>query len=126
MRTNINPATRIAQPGQSGHTVWGFETTILTKVGTRYDNAIVDAYHKQRRTEIQIRLARNAVTEVCHTGFSSPREAQPSDESFKPTFAPFGCVIAGRIVHPMSHDWRKIAITLIGPDQPNFSMSVIA
>src|SRR6476646_5209907 len=40
-RTNNNPATRIAQPGQSGHTVWGFETSIPTRVGTRYDNAIV-------------------------------------------------------------------------------------
>src|SRR4029077_2538176 len=41
-RTNNNPATRIAQPGQSGHTVWGFELTILTTVGTKYDNAIVE------------------------------------------------------------------------------------
>src|SRR6476660_6099252 len=40
-RTNNNPATRIAQPGQSGHTVWGFETSIPTRVGTRYDIAIV-------------------------------------------------------------------------------------
>src|SRR5215469_9540907 len=40
-RTNNNPVTRIAQPGQSGHTVWGFETNIPTKVGTRYDDAMV-------------------------------------------------------------------------------------
>src|SRR6476660_8931776 len=40
-RTNNKPATRIAQPCQSGHTVWGFETSIPTRVGTRYDNAIV-------------------------------------------------------------------------------------
>jgi hypothetical protein len=40
-RTNNNPVTRTAQPGQSGHTVWGFETSIPTRVGTRYDNAIV-------------------------------------------------------------------------------------
>src|SRR6266550_2743470 len=40
-RTNNKPVTRIAQPGQSGHTVWGFETSIPTRVGTRYDNAIV-------------------------------------------------------------------------------------
>src|SRR5438874_2985112 len=40
-RTNNNPATRIAQPGQSGHTVWGFETSIPTRLGTRYDNAMV-------------------------------------------------------------------------------------
>src|SRR5258708_29342661 len=40
-RTNDNPATRIAQPGQSGHTVCGFEISIPVRVGTRYDNAIV-------------------------------------------------------------------------------------
>src|SRR6266404_4650408 len=40
-RTNNNPATRIAQPGQSGHTVWGFEISVPVRVGTRYDNAIV-------------------------------------------------------------------------------------
>src|ERR1700741_4456206 len=39
--TNNNPVTRIAQPGQSGHTVLGFETSIPTRVGTRYDDAIV-------------------------------------------------------------------------------------
>src|SRR6476660_2019965 len=39
--TNNNPVTRIAQPGQSGHTVWGFETSIPTRDGTRYDDAIV-------------------------------------------------------------------------------------
>src|ERR1700751_5189277 len=27
-RTNNNPATRVAQPGQSGQTVWGFEISI--------------------------------------------------------------------------------------------------
>src|SRR4029077_2293161 len=37
-RANNNPVTRIAQPGHSGHTVWGFETSIPTRVGTRYDN----------------------------------------------------------------------------------------
>src|SRR5579862_5136759 len=36
-RINNNPATRIAQPGQSGHTVWGFEISIPTRVGARYD-----------------------------------------------------------------------------------------
>src|SRR6266576_6728865 len=40
-RTNNSPATRIAQPGQSGHTVCGFEISIPVRVGTRYDNAIV-------------------------------------------------------------------------------------
>src|SRR5437773_530308 len=40
-RTNNNPVTRIAQPGQSGHTVWGFEISIPARAGTRYDNAIV-------------------------------------------------------------------------------------
>src|SRR6476620_66459 len=40
-RTNNKPVTKIAQPGQSGHTVWGFETSIPTRVGTRHDNAIV-------------------------------------------------------------------------------------
>src|ERR1700751_5818262 len=49
MRTNNNPATRIAQPGQSGHTVWGFDTSIFTRVGTRYDNAIVT--HATRKVE---------------------------------------------------------------------------
>ena len=39
--TNNNPVTRIAQPGQTGHTVWGFETSIPTRVGIRYDIAIV-------------------------------------------------------------------------------------
>jgi hypothetical protein len=39
--TNNNPVTRVAQPGQSGHTVWGFEISIPVRVGTRYDNAIV-------------------------------------------------------------------------------------
>src|SRR5947208_17086146 len=33
-RSSNNPATRIPQPGQSGHTVWGFETSKLTRVGT--------------------------------------------------------------------------------------------
>src|SRR5437588_7791348 len=40
-RTNNNPVTRIAQPGQSGHTVLGFEISVPTRVGTRYDNATV-------------------------------------------------------------------------------------
>src|ERR1700751_1969586 len=40
-RSNSNPVTRIAQPGQSGHTVLGFEASIPTSVGTRYDDAIV-------------------------------------------------------------------------------------
>src|SRR3981189_2058851 len=40
-RTNNNPATRIAQPGQSGHTVFGFEATIPARVGTRYAERIV-------------------------------------------------------------------------------------
>jgi hypothetical protein len=40
-RTNNNPVTRIAQPGQSGHTVWGFEISIPASFGTRYDNAVV-------------------------------------------------------------------------------------
>jgi hypothetical protein len=40
-RTNNNAVTRIAHPGQSGHTVFGFETSIPTRVGTRYDDAIV-------------------------------------------------------------------------------------
>src|SRR4051812_20703934 len=39
--TNNNPATRIAQPGHSGHTVWGFEISIPVSLGTRYDNAVV-------------------------------------------------------------------------------------
>src|SRR6266550_2807524 len=40
-RTNNNPVTRIAQPGQSGHTVLGFEASIPTSIGTRYDKAVV-------------------------------------------------------------------------------------
>src|SRR5579871_2649448 len=40
-RTNNNPATRIAQPGQSGHTVCGFSTSSPTIVGTRYDETAV-------------------------------------------------------------------------------------
>src|SRR5215470_6551956 len=34
-RTNNNPVTRIAQPGQSGHTVWGLETRVPTSIGTK-------------------------------------------------------------------------------------------
>src|SRR5436305_13722437 len=41
VRTSNNPATRIAQPGQSGQTVLGFETRNPTSRGTRYDNAVV-------------------------------------------------------------------------------------
>src|SRR6476660_442812 len=41
MRTNNNPTTRIAQPGQSGHTVLGFEATIPATFGTRYDIAVI-------------------------------------------------------------------------------------
>src|SRR5215467_5232378 len=40
-RTNSSPVTRIAQPGQSGHTVWGFAISSVIRVGTRYDNAVV-------------------------------------------------------------------------------------
>jgi hypothetical protein len=40
-RTNNNPVTRIAHPGQSGHTVCGFEISTAASFGTRYDNAIV-------------------------------------------------------------------------------------
>src|SRR5215472_5644514 len=40
-RTNSKPVTKIAQPGQSGHTVWGFAINSVTSVGTRYDNAMV-------------------------------------------------------------------------------------
>src|ERR1700704_2200259 len=40
-RTNNNPVTRIAQPGHSGHTVWGFEISVPTDFGTRYDSAAV-------------------------------------------------------------------------------------
>jgi hypothetical protein len=39
--TNNNPVTSTAQPGQSGHTVWGFELSTPASLGTRYDNAIV-------------------------------------------------------------------------------------
>jgi hypothetical protein len=41
MRTNNNPVTRIAHPGQSGHTVCGFEASTPASLGTRYDNAAV-------------------------------------------------------------------------------------
>ena len=40
-RTNSNPLTKIAQPGHSGQTVWGFETSTPTDFGTRYDKAVV-------------------------------------------------------------------------------------
>src|SRR6266576_2740156 len=40
-RTNNNPTTRIAHPGQSGNTVWGFEISTPARVGMRYDNAAV-------------------------------------------------------------------------------------
>jgi hypothetical protein len=40
-RTNNIPDTRIAHPGQSGHTVWGFEIITPASFGTRYDNAVV-------------------------------------------------------------------------------------
>src|SRR5215475_13762232 len=32
-RTNSNPVTRIAQPGQSGDTVWGFAISCVIRVG---------------------------------------------------------------------------------------------
>jgi hypothetical protein len=52
-RTNNNPVTRIAQPGQSGHTVWGFEISNPASLGTRYDMAIVThaTSHVERKSE---------------------------------------------------------------------------
>src|SRR5215471_1431325 len=41
VRTNNNPVTRIAQPGQSGQTVLGFEISVPIRVGTRYDDATI-------------------------------------------------------------------------------------
>jgi hypothetical protein len=41
IRTNNNPVTRIAQPGHSGHTVWGFDVSAPISFGTRYENAAV-------------------------------------------------------------------------------------
>jgi len=53
-RTNNKPATRIAQPGQSGHTVWGFETRVPTRVGTKYDDATVR--HPTSNVERELRF----------------------------------------------------------------------
>jgi len=40
-RTSNNPVTRIAHPGQSGHTVLGFEISSVASLGTRYDKAAI-------------------------------------------------------------------------------------
>jgi hypothetical protein len=40
-RTNNNPVTKIAQPGQSGHTVCGLATSMPTSFGMRYDAVVM-------------------------------------------------------------------------------------
>jgi hypothetical protein len=79
-RTSNNPATRIAQPGQSGHTVLGFEISLPIKLGTRYDDAIV------RHTTINVeRLTENRLPSRMRPldlliALSHP-EAEPFEES---------------------------------------------
>src|SRR6478752_1902530 len=60
MRINNNPVTKIAQPGQSGHTVLGFEIRVPIRVGTRYDSATVaqTTSNVERRSEYGLRLIR--------------------------------------------------------------------
>jgi len=60
-RTNNKPATRIAQPGQSGHTVLGFETRAPTRVGTKYDEATVT--HATSNVDRELRYG--APSEMC-------------------------------------------------------------
>jgi len=69
-RTNNKPVTRIAQPGQRGHTVWGFEINVPTNFGTRYDSAAVThtTNHVEREPKYgsrsRMRLL-NFVTRAC-------------------------------------------------------------
>src|SRR6266480_1802176 len=67
-RTNNNPVTRIAQPGQSGHTVWGFETSIPATVGTRYEDAIVahTTSNDERKSQCGSQLKMRLVKLVTH------------------------------------------------------------
>jgi len=64
--TNNNPVTRIAQPGQSGHTVWGFEATIPISFGTRYDNPVVThtTSHVERESRYSCLLEKRLVAIV--------------------------------------------------------------
>ena len=64
--TNDNPATSIAQPGQSGHTVWGSETSIPTNFGTRYDNAVVThtTSHVERESKYGSQCAKRLLSIV--------------------------------------------------------------
>src|SRR5947199_10237046 len=73
-RTNNNPVTRIAQPGQSGHTVLGFETTIPATVGTRYEDAIVtqttsnDERKPKYGSQLKMRIVKRVTTaSLTHT-----------------------------------------------------------
>jgi hypothetical protein len=81
-----NPVTRIAQPGQSGHTVWGFEASTPTKVGTRYDNAIVAhaTSNVERESRYGLLFRIRLLKFVMRASWQRP--AQPSDELFPSTF----------------------------------------
>jgi hypothetical protein len=65
-RTNNNPVTRIAQPGQSGHTVLGFAASMPTSFGARYDNAIVAHTISHVERESNTVRHQNAATQVRH------------------------------------------------------------
>src|SRR5579871_6178025 len=89
-RTNNNPATRIAQPGQSGHTVWGFETSIPTRVGTRYDDAMVRHTTSQVERESKYRrLCEKRLRAIVMTRPRAQRSAAKA-ENVSVEFRPFG------------------------------------
>src|ERR1700751_147552 len=75
-RTNNNPVTRIAQPGQSGHTVWGFESSTPTSFGTRYDNAVVT--HTTSNVERESKCGWLCEKRVLAIVMTLPRAAQDS------------------------------------------------
>jgi hypothetical protein len=95
--TNNNPVTRIAQPGQSGHTVWGFETSIPTRVGTRYDNAIVvhTTSNVERESKYGSLLKMRLLKFVIRASPPIVKHSRLTHRS-KHALAPFGCVIADR------------------------------
>src|SRR5580765_1990257 len=99
--TNNNPVTRIAQPGHSGHTVLGFETSIPTSVGTRYDDAIVTHTTSNVEREpyispLKIRLRKFVMRA------SSIVKHSPSDESISRRSV---CVIADDQQSILQGEW---------------------
>src|SRR5215475_8050491 len=87
--TSNSPATRIAQPGQSGHTVCGFETSIPTRVGMRYDRAMVTHATSKAERESKYGLLSNRRLLKFVMRASPHREARSSDEIVS-EYTPFG------------------------------------